>query len=131
MAAKTFTYSGPEKLKSRKLLNQVFAEGKSLHAFPLKITYTLKEIDTLSAAQIGVGVSSRYFKKAVDRNRVKRLLRESYRLQKFSLLELLPEKKQVSVFILFVGKEIGETSMIPEKMQLILQKLGNSLQNKL
>jgi ribonuclease P protein component len=130
MAAKTFTYSGPEKLKSRKLLNQVFAEGKSLHAFPLKITYTLKEIDTLSAAQIGVGVSSRYFKKAVDRNRVKRLLRESYRLQKFSLLELLPEKKQVSVFILFVGKDISETSLIPEKMQQILQKLGNSLQNK-
>jgi ribonuclease P protein component len=131
MAAKTFTYSGPEKLKSRKLLNQVFAEGKSVHAFPLKVTYALKEIDAKSVAQIGVGVSSRHFKKAVDRNRVKRLLRESYRLQKFSLLELLPEKKQVSVFILFVGKEIGETSMIPEKMQLILQKLGNSLQNKL
>ncbi len=130
MAAKTFTYSGPEKLKSRKLLNQVFAEGKSLNVFPLKITYTTKEKVGSSIAQIGVGVSSRHFKKAVDRNRVKRLLRESYRLQKFSLLELLPEKKQLSVFILFVGKGISDTSLIPEKMQLILQKLGNSFQNK-
>lgn len=126
MAAKTFTYSGPEKLKSRKLLNQVFAEGKSLNAFPLKITYTSKEVDGTSTAKIGVGVSSRHFKKSVDRNRVKRLLRESYRLQKFCLLEMLPEKKQLHVFILFVGKDISETSLIPEKMQLILQKLGNS-----
>ena len=130
MATKTFTYSGPEKLKSRKLLNQVFAEGKSLHAFPLKVTYTSIDSDVASAAKIGVGVSSRHFKKAVDRNRVKRLLREAYRLQKFILLEKLPEKKLLSVFILFVGKDISETSMIPEKMQLILEKLGNSFQNK-
>ncbi len=113
------------------MLNQVFAEGKSLNVFPLKITYTTKEKVGSSIAQIGVGVSSRHFKKAVDRNRVKRLLRESYRLQKFSLLELIPDKKQLSVFILFVGKGISDTSLIPEKMQLILQKLGNSFQNKL
>jgi ribonuclease P protein component len=67
----------------------------------------------------------------VDRNRVKRLIRESYRLQKFSLLEMLPEKKQLNVFILFVGKELSETSLIPEKMPLILEKLGNSFQNKI
>jgi ribonuclease P protein component len=130
MAAKTFTYSGPEKLKSRKLLDQVFATGKSLNAFPLKVTYTSKEVEGASAAKVGVGVSSRHFKKAVDRNRVKRLLREAFRLQKFTLLELLPEKKQLHVFILFVGKDISETSLIPEKMLLILQKLGNSFQNK-
>jgi ribonuclease P protein component len=131
MGAKKFTYTGPEKLKSRKLLNQVFAEGKSLNAFPLKITYTSKDIDGASVAKVGVGVSSRHFKKAVDRNRVKRLIRESYRLQKFSLLEMLPEKKQLNVFILFVGKELNETSLIPEKMPLILEKLGNSFQNKI
>jgi ribonuclease P protein component len=129
MSTKTFTYSGPEKLKSRKLLNQVFAEGRSLNVFPLKVTYTSKDVETIGITKIGVGVSSRHFKKAVDRNRVKRLLRESYRLKKFSLLELVPQKKQLNVFILFIGKDISETSMIPEKMQLILQKLGNSFQN--
>jgi ribonuclease P protein component len=130
MATKTFSYAGPEKLKSRKLLNQVFAEGKSFNAFPLKITFTSKEVEGDSIAKIGVGVSSRHFKKAVDRNRVKRLIRESYRLQKNVLIKALPEKTQVHVFILFVGKELGETSMIPEKMKLILEKLGNSFQNK-
>jgi ribonuclease P protein component len=131
MAAKTFSYSGPEKLKSRKLLNQIFAEGKSFNTFPLKITYTIKDFEGASIARIGVGVSSRHFKKAVDRNRVKRLLRESYRLQKSILLALIPEKKQLNVFILFVGKDLIETSLIPEKMQLILEKLGNSFQNKI
>ncbi len=130
MTTKKFTYSKSEKLKSRKLLNQVFAEGKSLNAFPLKITYTCKDIETLSSAKVGVGASSRYFKKAVDRNRIKRLLREAYRLHKNKLLEFLPEKKQLSVFILFIGKDIAETALIAEKMPTILQKLGNSFQNK-
>lgn len=131
MTTKRFTYSTTEKLKSRKLLNQVFAEGKSLNVYPLKITYTLKEIDTSSNAQIGVGSSSRHFKKAVQRNRIKRLLRESYRLQKNSLLDLLPEKKQLIAFVLFVGKDMSETALIPQKMQLVLDKLANSIQNKI
>ena len=130
MITKKFTYSKSEKLKSRKLLNQVFAEGKSLNAFPLKITFTSKDIETITSAKVGVGASSRYFKKAVDRNRVKRLLREAYRLHKNQLLEFLPEKKQVNVFILFIGKDMAETALIAEKMPTILQKLGTSFQNK-
>lgn len=130
MTTKKFTYSRSEKLKSRKLLNQVFAEGKSLNVFPLKITFTSKDIETIPSAKVGVGASSRYFKKAVDRNRVKRLLREAYRLHKNQLLGCLPEKKQVNVFILFIGKDIADTALIAEKMPTILQKLGNSFQNK-
>lgn len=131
MTTKRFTYSTSEKLKSRKLLNQVFAEGKSLNVYPLKITYLLKEIDTTSNAQMGVGSSSRHFKKAVQRNRIKRLLRESYRLQKNNLLELLPEKKQLIAFVLFIGKDMSETALIPQKMQLVLDKLANSIQTKI
>ena len=130
MTTKRFTYTTSEKLKSRKLLNQVFAEGKSMNVYPLKLTFTLKEMDTLSAIQVGVGSSSRYFKKAVQRNRIKRLLRESYRLQKHRLIALIPEKKQLNVFLLFIGKDISETTLIPEKMEQILDKLALSFQNK-
>jgi ribonuclease P protein component len=131
MTAKRFTYSTTEKLKSRKLLNQVFAAGKSLNVYPIKITYLQEEIDSESKVQMGVGASSRHFKKAVQRNRIKRLLRESYRLQKFRLIELLPEKKQLNAFLLFIGKDMSETALIPEKMKLILDKLANSIQNKI
>ncbi len=130
MTTKRFTYSTTEKLKSRKLLNRVFAEGKSINVYPIKITFTLKEVETISAAQVGVGSSSRYFKKAVHRNRIKRLLRESYRLQKHRLLELIPEKKQLNAFLLFIGKDMSETALISDKMPLILDKLANSIQNK-
>lgn len=130
MTTKRFTYSKSEKLKSRKLLNQVFAAGKSLNVYPIKITYLLEEIDSRSKVQMGVGASSRHFKKAVQRNRIKRLLRESYRLEKNNLLELLPAKKQLTAFLLFIGKDLSETELIPQKMQLVLDKLANSIQTK-
>jgi len=131
MTNKKFTYTKSEKLKSRKLLNQIFAEGKSLNAFPLKLTYRIQDVDGIGTAKVGVGVSSRYFKKAVNRNRVKRLLREAYRLNKYLLADLLPENKQINLFILFIGKDLAETNLIAEKLPMILQKLGNSFQNKI
>jgi ribonuclease P protein component len=130
MITKRFTYSTSEKLKSRKLLDQVFAGGKSLNGYPLKITYSLKTIDTASTVQIAVGSSSRHFKKAVQRNRIKRLLREAYRLQKHGLIDFLPALKQLNAFILFVGKDMSETAMISEKMKALLEKLANSIQEK-
>ena len=110
-------------------MNQVFAEGKSFNAYPLKLAYTLQDQSDASPAKVAVGASSRYFKKAVDRNRVKRLLRENYRLHKQELLELIPENKQVSVFILFLGKDLSETGLIADKMPQALQKLGKSFLN--
>ena len=142
------TYSKQEKLKSRKALEQLFAKGKSFSVFPIKVFFTIADQDIANGSasiaitneeikpseaelvHAGVGVSSRIFKKAHDRNKVKRLLREAYRLHKNQLMDLLAEKKQVNVFILFIGKDIAETALIAEKMPTILQKLGNSFQNK-
>lgn len=72
----------------------------------------------------GVGVSARNFKKAVDRNRIKRLLRECYRLNKPSLHATVAVKqKGISVFFLYVGKELPDYAMLNEKMQTVLTKL--------
>jgi ribonuclease P protein component len=74
--------------------------------------------------QFGVGVSTRNFKKAVDRNRIKRLMRESYRLQKTALYSAVKERnKQLAVFIIYTGKELPDYKTLSEKIGLTLQRL--------
>lgn len=76
------TLGKEERLKSRKLIERLYTEGKSIKKFPLKMVFLQTEHTSSYPAQCGVSVPKRNFKKAVDRNRIKRLLRESYRLQK-------------------------------------------------
>jgi ribonuclease P protein component len=74
--------------------------------------------------QAGFGASSRSFKKAVDRNRIKRLIREAYRLQKLDLQRLLNEKgRSLAVFFIYTGKELPESGTVTEKIAVVLQKL--------
>ena len=119
-----FTYNKQEKLKSRKLISLVFGSGKSFLQFPVKVSYLISNDPTEATVKAGVGVSTRYFKKAVDRNRVKRLLRECYRLNKHPLLAYCTEKNiQVAVFFLYVDKQLPEFESLQTNMQLILSKL--------
>jgi ribonuclease P protein component len=77
-----------------------------------------------ASLQAGFGASSRHFKKAVDRNRIKRLGREAYRLQKGPLLQRLTEKGlSLAVFFIYTGKELPEYATVTEKIGVILQKL--------
>ncbi len=120
----TYSYNKKEKLKSRKLLDQLFTKGKSVSAFPLKVFYGVLPAETTETVQAGVGVSARNFSKAVDRNRIKRLLREAYRLNKTALHDALhAQQKKAAVFILYVGKEKPEFATLNEMMPLVLQKL--------
>ena len=88
-----FTYPKSEKLKSKKTIDLLFSEGKSVSKFPLRLVYIESDygIDTDSKQKIkmGVSVSKKYFKHAVDRNYFKRVLRETYRLNKHLLTENL------------------------------------------
>ena len=77
-----FTYSKKEKLKSKKLIEALFTEGLSVTAYPLKLIYLPARFEDGAILKTGVSVSKRLHKKAVDRNRIKRLLREAYRLNK-------------------------------------------------
>src|SRR5689334_10500618 len=104
---KTFSYSKKEKLKRRKLLEEIFSKGKTLTIHPVKVFYLQPSQALDFPVKAGVGVSSKYFKKAVHRNRIKRLLREAYRTEKILLHEYLNEQgKQVIIFLLYVDKTL-------------------------
>ncbi len=81
--------------------------------------------------KIGVGATTRNFKKAVDRNRIKRLLREAYRTEKIPLHNYLEaEKKQVAFFILYIDKTLPEKNIIKNKMPFVIEKLLKVLNEK-
>lgn len=122
---KAFGYHKKEKLKSRTELQAIFTTGKSFSVFPIKVFFIEKDtMDTTVPVSAGVGVSSRHFKKAVDRNRIKRLLREAYRLEKQPLLQTITvQSKTVSVFFLYLDKELPDYVLIREKMKEGIEKL--------
>ena len=118
-------YHKKEKLKSRTELKAVFSTGKSFSVFPIKVFFIEKETNDASfPVSAGVGVSSRHFKKAVDRNRIKRLLREAYRLEKQTLLQAVAsQSKSFAVFFLYLDKELPDYLLIREKVREGIEKL--------
>ena len=121
--AKEFSYNKKEKLKSKKQLDELFQKGKSFTVFPVKIFYVFAE-EQDNVIKTGVGVSSRHFKKAVQRNRIKRLLRETYRTEKQPLHAYLNNnKKQLVLFLLFIDKELPPYALVKEKIKLCIQRL--------
>ncbi len=124
--AKKFTLGNNERLKSRKQIEQLFGEGKNFPLSPFRVYYRFIPIinDSPSNLQFGAGVSGKNFKRAVDRNRIKRLTREAYRLQKIQLQEILSQKRlQLNLFFIYTGKELPEFGMTKEKVNVILNKM--------
>ncbi len=113
-----FTYNKHEKLKSRKLIKQLFESGKAVTVFPLRMIYLKMDHESNSPIQAGVSVSKRNFKLAVDRIRIKRLMREAYRLNKHELYENTSDK-HIMMFI-YLGKEEVPYSKLNDKMKEIM-----------
>jgi ribonuclease P protein component len=125
--AKQFTLGKQERLKSRKLIEELFSKGQRISVYPYRVFYLFQKNENAivkSKLQCGAGAGTRSFKKAVDRNRIKRLTREAYRLQKNELAKKMNEHTQSLVlFFIYTGKELPEYSFVKEKMAIILQKL--------
>lgn len=113
-----FTLGKQERLKSRKLIEKLYKEGKSVKAFPLRMVYLQTEHTSDFPAQVGVSVAKRNFKKAPHRNRLKRVMRETYRLQKEIVYNNLD--KPYVFMISYIGKEEKPYEELFSKMNKLL-----------
>ena len=97
-----FTYPKNEKLKSKITIGLLFSEGKSVSKYPLRLVYYSASVENPNTLgqniKMGVSVSKKHFKKAVDRNYFKRVLRETYRLNKHLLLDNLDKPYAFMLF---------------------------------
>ena len=114
------SYSNKEKLKSKKLIEKMFVEGRSVSAFPLRLVYLETNFTDGVAIKTGVSVSKRHFKSAVDRNSIKRLMREAYRLNKPVYFNNF--STQCAFMILYIGNEKPTLKQIEAKMNLLFEK---------
>lgn len=122
--AKQFTLGKKERLKSRKQIEQLFSSGQRFVIPPFRIFYSFQEAGESISLQAGFAASSRIFKTAVERNRVKRLSREAYRLQKNDLQNQLKEQnKRLNVFFIYIGKEMPGYEEVYKSIQLALNRL--------
>lgn len=114
-----FRFPKKEKLKSAKTIENLFLEGKTHSKFPIKVFYVSEENGENS--QAAFAVPKRNFKSAVDRNRVKRQLREAYRLNK-QILDEIHGKKFVMLF-LYLGKVKPQYAELEKAMVKLLKKV--------
>jgi len=114
-------FSNKEKLKSKKLIDQLFTEGNSISAHPLRLVFIETHFDDAVKLKVGVSVSKRNFKKAVDRNRIKRLLREVYRLNKGLYFNNITT--QYAFMILYIGTEMPDFKSLDAKIKLLFEQL--------
>jgi ribonuclease P protein component len=113
-------FTTEEHLKSKKRIEQIFSEGKSLKAYPLLAVYVPLEASATNN-QAGFSVSKKKFKRAVDRNLLKRRMREAYRLNKALLTG---GSQHLAIMFIYMPKEIQSSEQISKGMQKTLSKLA-------
>ena len=127
-----FTYPKTEKLKSKTTIDLLFSKGKSVSKYPLRLVFVESDYgipeDSDQKLKMGVSVSKKYFKHAVDRNYFKRVLRETYRLNKHILIDNL-DKKYAFMFF-YQSKDRLSYEEIDTKTIQLFEKFVSQLKNE-
>lgn len=117
------TYGKHEKLKSRKLIEELFKKGKSINASPIKAIYNVNAEISDCPIKVGVSVPKRNIKLAVNRNLIKRRMREAYRLNNQALKLMCKESKGLNIMFIYHSSQILSYQEIESKIKVILRRL--------
>lgn len=119
------TFKKSERLYKKKEIKELFEKGSSFYLYPFKIIH-LPDSDRSHHPKVLVSVSKRNFKKAVDRNRLKRVIKEAYRLNKHQI----QSKQDLLIAYIYTSKEILTFSQIEKKLILVIERLNKNYQEK-
>lgn len=125
METKTNGFAKNERLCKKSVIEKLYAEGRSVAAFPLRAVYLPVEPEEgTPAATVLISVSKKRFRHAVDRNLVKRRLREAYRLNKYQFIETLQHKNcRMAVSILYLDKQHHSYAHLQARLRKLLQAI--------
>lgn len=127
-----FSFRKEERLSRKKSIDELFKKGSSFYKYPFKTYWLLAPTGSESPAQLLVIVSKRSFKRAVDRNRVKRLIREIYRNEKPGFYEFLKANNQQCLLcLIYTSNNIPEHSELDKKIKLVFRRLISEIETKL
>lgn len=119
-----FSFKKEERLTSKILINKLFTQGKTINCYPLKLVYIFTNIESHYPAQVLISVPKKNFKKAVERNLMRRRIREAYRLNKTNLYRhLLAKKKSFALAFVYTAKEIKDYNGIEGSVHKALCEL--------
>ncbi len=116
------SFGRTQKLKSKKLIEQLFTEGRSLKSFPLKLVYLPISNSESSELKTAVSVPKKLIKTAVQRNRIKRLMREVFRKNKYLVTKELPSS--YALMFIYISRDEISYEKIEESMKKILKKFS-------
>lgn len=126
-----FTFKKEERLCSKKLIEELFHSGSSFLLYPFRVTWLAAPLPARVPVQIVINVSKRRFKRAHDRNLIKRRIREAYRLHKdLDLYPYISEEEKLLLAVNFIGKEISSYQFIEKKLTAVFERLLKAYQDE-
>lgn len=125
-----FTFTKQEKLTGETVVTELFLKGASFIAYPIRVVWTATKTEDAPSLRVLMSVPKKKLKHAVDRNRVKRLLREAYRLQKQDLSAMVAEQGlQVRMAFVWIPNEVLDYPKVEKKVLDALSKMQKLLTN--
>ena len=120
---KKFSFSKQERICKRNDFQEILSNGQSIYSYPFRCVYVWRDSDSFSV-RIAISVSRKRFKHAVDRNRIKRLVRENYRLEKHQLYQHYADCNQsLDILIIYTDTKILSFSLLQKSLIKLINKL--------